>query len=176
MESVGYDLYIKLLEEAVLEERGEKVEPRVDTFIDISVDAFIPEKYIKPAQIRMDIYKKIALIDNGEDAEDLKIELKDRFGTLPQGVVNLVDISLIRRAASKLKFTTIEQKNGAVLLYSDNFNEEAVFYIIRNRLMKGRLTYSPNGRRYMSYRCQNSEKVLDAIKQLLTAYENILQK
>ena len=141
----------------------------------MSVDAYIPEKYIKPPQIRMDIYKKIALIDNIDDAEDLKNELKDRFGALPQGVVNLVDISLIRRAASKLKFTTIEQKNGAVLLYSDSFNEDVIMQIIRSKVIQGRLTYSPNGRKYMSYRCQSGERVLDALKQLLTAYENILQ-
>lgn len=176
MESVGYDLYIKLLEEAVLEEKGEKKAEKPDTVIDVSVDGFIPERYVHSSRMRIDIYKKIAAAENSADAEDLKNELADRFGKLPQSVSNLIDISLIRRKASELGFTSIEQRGGRFNLYSDTINPEDVMIMIREKEMRGRLTFSPGNKKYLSCRVMPNEQPLDGLKLILELYTKISQK
>lgn len=84
MESVGYDMYLKLLGEAVSEEKGEAAQSAdLDCLIDISVNAHIPESYVESLTLRLDVYRRIADIRNKEDSLDVKDELKDRFGEIP---------------------------------------------------------------------------------------------
>ena len=108
IESVGYDLYIKLLNEAVLDAKGEKAEERFETHIVMAVSAHIPEYYIKSAAARMEMYKKISLIDNKYERDDLYDELSDRFGDVPVTVNRLLDVALTKAMASQAKIKKIE--------------------------------------------------------------------
>ena len=106
MESVGYDMYLKLLDEAVSEEKGEQnVTKDLDCLIDISVDAHIPESYVESLTLRLDVYRRIADIRSNEDADDVIDELQDRFGKIPNSVLGLIDIALVRNKAYSPKNT-----------------------------------------------------------------------
>ena len=125
MESVGYDLYIKLLNEAILEERGEHITPKTESVIDISLDAYLPEKYVKSAAQRIDLYKKIAAVETEEDKRDILDELTDRFGTPPKAAQNLVAISYLRAMASAQHIARIEARQQSILLFPVVFDGAA---------------------------------------------------
>ena len=110
MEAVGYDLYCKMLNEAVKEAKGLPVEESFDTTIDIDIDAYIPMDYIPNEFQKLDTYKRIADIESVEEAEDILEELIDRFGDLPKCVENLIYIAKIKTMAHKCYFTEISQK------------------------------------------------------------------
>ncbi len=110
IDSVGYDLYVKLLNEAVLEERGVKSKPRFESTVDIRTDAHIPEKYISVNAHRMEMYKKISLISEVCDMEDISDELFDRFGEPPRETERLLKISLIRALAERSEIPRVEFK------------------------------------------------------------------
>ena len=114
MMSVGYDLYLKLLEEAVLEERGEEQKKETECTADLNLSAHIPERYVRSAEQRMDLYRRIAALRSREDADDLTDELLDRYGDLPASVQALLDVALLRCAAARLGITEITQKGAVV--------------------------------------------------------------
>ncbi|MBO5955634.1 MAG: transcription-repair coupling factor, partial [Clostridia bacterium] len=117
MDSVGYDMYCKLLAEAVREMQGIPIEETVDTTVDLPVSAFIPESYIKEHSQRLVAYKKIAAIENQDEFGDVFDELMDRYGDVPQMVNNLMLISLIRKIASNKKFTEIKGLKNSIILH-----------------------------------------------------------
>ena len=116
MESVGYDLYCKLLSEAVKNlQNGEETETDIfDTSVDIEIDAFVPSTYIKNEIQKLEAYKKIASVTNEGDRSDMEDELTDRYGDPPAPVRNLLDIALIKSMAHELYITSIAQKKGIV--------------------------------------------------------------
>ena len=126
MMDVGYDMYLKLLEEAVLEEKGEKPAVRTDCSADLSVAASIPEKYVPSAEQRMDLYRRIALIRTEADADDLTDELIDRFGDPPASVNALVHVALLRGEASRAGISDITQKQGVLFFRVEDFDMERV--------------------------------------------------
>ena len=126
MISVGYDMYLKLLEEAVLEEKGEKAPQKVECSADLSVSAGIPEKYVPSAQQRMDIYRRIALIRTEEDNKDIIEELVDRYGDPPKQVLALTSVAMLRSEASQLGIKEISQKEGWLNLKLTDFNMESI--------------------------------------------------
>jgi len=108
MEAVGYDLYCKMLNEAVLIMKGEiKEQDDFETVVDIDVDAFIPSKYIKNELQKLNVYRRIAGIENASEYEDMEDELLDRFGEIPRPVTNLLKIALIKALAHKMYITEI---------------------------------------------------------------------
>jgi transcription-repair coupling factor (superfamily II helicase) len=119
IESVGYDLYVKLLSEAVLEESGRKGEVRADATVDIKVSAHIPEKYISVSSQRMEMYKKISLITDAEDMQDILDEFIDRFGDPPRETVTLLKISLIRALATRCGIIKVESKESSVIFSAE---------------------------------------------------------
>ena len=108
IDSVGYDLYVKLLSEAVLEEKGEMPRERTEAHVDIKVNAHIPEKYIKTSAERMEMYKKISLILTPDDLSDVADELIDRFGDMPRPVARLLDVALIKALAERAGISRVE--------------------------------------------------------------------
>ncbi len=114
MEAVGYDLYCKMLNEAVQSLKGVKVVEDFATLIDLDVDAFIPPSYIVNEVQKLDIYKRIAGIENTKERDDMKDELLDRFGEIPKSVENLLRIALIRVAAHRLYMTEVKGKNERI--------------------------------------------------------------
>ena len=125
MMSVGYDMYLKLLDEAVLEEKGEK--PKApDCTADLNVTANVDKDYVARGEERMDLYRRMAAIRSTEDADDLLDEIIDRYGEPPKGVLNLIDIALLRAQAQQVGIQDIRQKAGDVLFTLANLDFEAV--------------------------------------------------
>ena len=115
MEAVGYDLYCKMLNEAVRKLKGEKVEQtEYETSIEIRVDAFIPVSYIKNELQKLDVYKRIAEIETEEEKSDMLDELLDRFGEPPKSVMNLLAIALLKVKAHRAYIMEITSKNGGL--------------------------------------------------------------
>lgn len=114
IESVGYDLYVKLLSEAVLDLKGEDGTPPPVATVDISVSANIPESYIRSSAQRMEMYKKISLIKSKGDMIDVLDELIDRFGDLPKSTERLLDVALIKAMAEELGISKVSYIDGAL--------------------------------------------------------------
>jgi len=124
MMSVGYDMYLKLLDEAVLEERGEAPkEP--DCTADINVTANVDKDYVSRGEERMDLYRRMAAIRSQSDADDLLDEIIDRYGEPPKGVLNLIEIALLRANARKVHIRDIRQKAGELLFTLGDLNFQA---------------------------------------------------
>ena len=126
--TVGYDMYCKLIEEAVREARGEapapdELEPRVD----LKVNAFLPESYVRGSSQRVEIYKRISGLRSMDDRADIIDELIDRFGDIPESVMNLLDVALVRALCVRLGVDVARRQNGQALLrfdmrYAPNFS------------------------------------------------------
>lgn len=125
IESVGYDMYLKMLSDAVNELNGtqEKEESLICT-VDLNVSAHIPERYIPSLTARLDIYKQIAAVASGEDKSEVIDELCDRFGEPPKAVLGLIDISLLRACAANAGITEISETPSAVILHTQKVREE----------------------------------------------------
>lgn len=140
MMSVGYDMYLKLLDEAVLEEKGEKVtEP--DCTADLNVTANVSQDYVSRGEERMDLYRRMAAIRTQEDADDLLDEIIDRYGDPPKGVLNLIDIALMRVNARNAGICDIRQKAGDIYFVLRNLDFEAVSAICADPEYKSRVQF-----------------------------------
>ena len=147
MEAVGYDLYCKMLNEAVKTLKGmKKIEDNFDTYVDMDVDAFIPPEYIVNEVQKLEIYKRIASLENASECDDMRKELKDRFGIIPKSVENLIQISLIRVRAHLRYVTEIKGKMGQITFFMEPY---APVHVERlPKLMakyKGSLEFSAKG-------------------------------
>ena len=116
IEAIGYDLYVKFLNETIKRLKGEVFEERVDTTIDLNIDGYIPISYIEDEEQKIEIYKKIAAIESSSDYSELVDELIDRFGDIPKQVKNLIDISYIKNNGSKACISNIYQSNNQLIL------------------------------------------------------------
>ena len=116
MNAVGYDLYCKMLSEAVKEEKGIQTMDDFDTTIDLYLDAFIPDTYIGNEFQKLDIYKRIAVIENQTEYDDMLEELLDRFGEPPKAVLNLLAIARLKAAAHQAYVTEIKQTGKEIRL------------------------------------------------------------
>ena len=122
LDAVGYDLYIRLLNEAVLEERGEPVKASFETKITTSADAYLPKDYIKSSAARMELYKKIAHIENEADKSDIELEITDRFGPMPKCAKTLTEFALIKSYASQGRIKRVEQLRDELRLFPEDLN------------------------------------------------------
>ena len=118
MEAVGYDMYLRLLNEAIAEQQGTELpHSPEDCVVDISINAFIPESYIEDLPQRIDAYKKIASIISEEDSRDVIDELIDRYGDPPKSVTGLINVALVRNMASRIGVREISQRDDKVLFF-----------------------------------------------------------
>ena len=162
MEAVGYEMYVKLLNQAIAAEKGEAVQAdKSDCLIDITVDAYIPEKYIPDAAGRIEAYKRIAAIDDRPGADDVLDELADRYGPVPKSVQGLIDISLVRVVAAKLGIYEITQNRDTLILYSDKLDLATLKPLLKD--MGRRLLVNASGKPYLSVRILPGEKPLDVM-------------
>ena len=140
MMSVGYDMYLKLLDEAVLEEKGEA--PKLpECTADLNVTANVDRDYVSRGEERMDLYRRMAAIRTQEDADDLLDEIIDRYGDPPKGVLNLIGIALLRAQAQQTGIQDIRQKSGDVLFTLHNLNFEAVSALCADPDYKARVQF-----------------------------------
>lgn len=114
MEAVGYDLYCKMLHEAVKEAKGEETAEPFDTTVDLRIDAFIPSSYIANESQKLDMYKRIAGIETDEEAAEMTDELVDRFGDPPKSVENLLAIAKLKAAAHRIYIKEMVQREDRV--------------------------------------------------------------
>ena len=173
MDAVGYDMYCKLLGEAVREVKGEQVKEEIQTTVSLSVDAYIPDKYIKGENYRIEIYKRIAGIVNQQDCYDVYEEIEDRYGEVPLSVSNLIDISYIRSMGAVLGITDITQKDDKVVLVFDKEYGNDFENIGKLCEKFGRaLMYSPVNRPYLTLKVKKNE-ILSNVKSLLQLYKGL---
>lgn len=139
MTGVGFDMYLRLLEEAVLEEKGEPIKRKPSCSADLSVSASIPEAYIPSAEQRMDIYRRIALIDDKEDADDMEDELTDRYGELPGSVRELIQVALMRGQAAAIGVVDVSQKGGNLIFRFAEFDGMKLTALLSDRFLAKRV-------------------------------------
>ena len=170
LESVGYDMYLKMLADAVAQAKGEDVIPEKECSVDIQENALIPENYIRLLPARMGIYRRIADIRVPADAEDVKEELNDRFGAPPAAVINLIDIALQRRIAASRGITEIIQKEGRINFTLEVFDSELLFQF--SERFKGRVKVMPGATPVLSIRLIPGDSPLEVLREALRAEEN----
>ena len=168
--SVGYDLYLKLLEEAVLEERGEEKRIETECAADLTVNAHIPDRYVPSAEQRMDLYRRIAAIRSEEDADDLVDELIDRYGEPPRTVNNLISVALLRAAAAQAEITDISQKNGQLVFTLSQFHLEQFSGLCGMEKYKNRLLLTPGDVPRFTFRLRKGEDPLRLAQALVADY------
>lgn len=154
IEAVGYDLYVRLLEDAVLEEKGVLPAPEKECTVDLRVNAYIPEKYIRLPGARIEMYKKIAAAGDREAVDDIFDELSDRYGDIPKEVTALCEVSLIRAKGIACSIRRIEQRENKLVFYPEHVEKAtavalALYYQGRLLLSMGQnpcfnLKYPPN--------------------------------
>ena len=167
MVDVGYDMYMKLLSEAVLEARGIEVPQRADCSADLAVAANIPERYIASSEQRMDIYRRIAMIRTEAEADDLTDELIDRFGDTPPGVNALIHVALLRGEAGRAGITDIAQKAGTLRFTVSDFDMEKVSALYARSEYKGRLRVEAGSSPCLSVKIQNKNRVIDEARRFV---------
>jgi len=166
MEAVGYDLYLRLLGEAVSEERGEPAAQNVECVIDLRLPAHIPEDYIENLSQRIDIYKKIATVGTDEDALDITDELIDRFGDPPESVKGLIDVALVRGTAQRLGIREISQKEDRVVIYPEVLDIEQAAAAASS--MRGRVMLSAGDKPYLTVKVPKGTDPIDTIRETLS--------
>ena len=169
--SVGYDMYLKLLEEAVLEERGEKPQRPTECAADLTVAASIPDRYVPSPEQRMDLYRRIAAIRSQADADDVVDELIDRYGDPPRPVNNLISVALLRADAARSGISQIEQKGANLNFYLDGFDLQRVSALCGLDKYRSRLLFSAGEKPYLSLRLKKGEDGLRLGRRLVEDYE-----
>ena len=170
MIDVGYDMYLKLLEEAVLEERGEKPEQRAECAADLAVSANIPESYVPSQEQRMDLYRRIALVRSEAEADDLMDEVIDRFGDPPPSVYTLVQVALLRSDAGKVGVTDISQKNGCLKFLLAQFDMQKVSLLYARPEFKGRLKVDAGAKPGVILRLKSRDHVIEQARAFVSAW------
>ncbi|HNX13399.1 MAG TPA: transcription-repair coupling factor [Oscillospiraceae bacterium] len=146
MASVGYDMYLKLLAEAVAEAKGEK--PQVQNspcLIDLPIDAFIPPAYIKEPGQRLDIYRKIAAAGNKNAESEVLAELRDRFGEPPVQVSRLLEVARLRNRATACGVTELSKRGDGLVFYMNNPERSCLPEMTKK--LRGRVMMNANGAR-----------------------------
>ena len=173
LDSIGYDMYMKILSDAVLAEKGEKIIERSECVVDLSLDGYIPERYVPyPAQ-RLDLYRKIASIRTKEDADDLTDELLDRFGDIPKSVQNLFSVALLRSHAERLLCESIKEQKGKVTFVFSQTPHEAL--LLLSALYASRLSLSFSGKSGVTLNLKEKESVLTQCADLLCHLEGFIK-
>lgn len=170
MDTVGYEMYVKLLGDAIKEEKGEKITEEAECLIDLHIVAHIPERYIESLSARLQIYRRIAEIKTIEDSEDVVDELIDRFGEPPKAVLGLIDIALIRNRAISMGITEVNDKHGNIVLYFSEFSLEKIRPLMEK--LKQRVLISAGEKSYVTIRTKKNENLLDSLKAILDCLEN----
>ncbi len=177
LEAVGYDMYCKMLNEAVSTAQGKKPMVDFDTKVDVSADAFIPAEYILNEVQKLDIYKRIAGVETLAEKEDMVHELEDRFGNVPVAVDNLLRINLLRIRAHRMYLTdirSVKDRIQFVVRPDAHINPDRIPAFIKE--FKGSMSFTPVGTPTFTYRCTLSGMVEKDAQIILSACEAVLEK
>ncbi|MGN1039406.1 MAG: transcription-repair coupling factor, partial [Oscillospiraceae bacterium] len=166
---VGYDMYMKLLNEALMFESGEKVESFEDCSVDIDVTAFIPDEYVKNISMKLSIYKKIAEIKSVAEADELREDLRDVYGRLPSSVENLLSVVLVRKMASELGIVEVKQRGNKIDLLCSEFTDDELELLLKS--IKGITLEQGRSGRKLVIKLENKKDNLKELKRVLNAWK-----
>ena len=176
MQAVGYDLYCKMLNEAVLRLKGEPVQADFETTIDLAIDAFIPGTYIANEAQKLDVYKRIAAIASDEERMDMEDELMDRFGEMPKALVNLLHVAVIKEKAHQAYISDIIGNRTQVKLVLSplgNIDADKIADLVA--LHRPALRFSPGKNPFFMYTLPGKVKTVDdVLKKLQEVVESFL--
>lgn len=182
MEAVGYDLYCKMLNEAVKHLKGELTEDTYATTIDLNVDAFIPASYIPNEYQKLDIYKRIASIENESEMDDMVEELIDRFGDIPKKVQQLLYIANLKALAHSAYVISVEQKGEEyifIMYERAKVNPQAIPSLLEK--YKSALAFTVDTNPYFTYhkkgrnKKDKDENVLELVKSVLIDIKSLIE-
>lgn len=142
LQKVGFDMYAKLLDEAVRELKGEKVEEKKEVLVKVAVDAYVPNTYVSTSEERMLVYKRISAVDSVEKAESLKLELKKTYGDVPHVVSSLIGIALARHTAEKIGAVQIVSLGAEVDIIFDDKDSILSSSVLGDAIFKFRMNCS----------------------------------
>lgn len=177
MEAVGYDLYCKMLNEAVKNLKGIPTIEDFTTVVDMDVDAFIPAEYIVNEVQKLDIYKRIASIESSKERDDMKDELLDRFGAIPKSVDNLLRIALIRVSAHSLYMTEVKGKNERITFTfrpDARINPAGIPALLKK--YKDKLLFTAYGNPFFTYKYRKTGLVETDAELILTDTEKLIKE
>ena len=168
--SVGYDMYMKLLSEAISQEKGEKPKQK-ECLIDLQINAHIPDGYISALSQRLTVYRRIADIRTFQDAEDVRDELRDRFGDIPPSVEGLIEVSLCRNTAASMNIFEIGQRGDIIALYCEDIDASLVLDL--SSILRGRISVTQKGKKSINVKKLDNQNSLDTLKEIFEAIESI---
>ncbi|GFN35216.1 transcription-repair coupling factor [Tepidimicrobium xylanilyticum] len=166
IEAIGYDLYVKFLNQTIKRLKGEIVEEGINTTIDLTIDGYISDRYIEDEEQKIEVYKKIAAIRDTKDYLEVLDELIDRFGDVPQEVKNLMDISYIKNHASSCHIKNINQIGNTIILEFDSVDHispNLIHYLSKEYGQRISFDLSNNP----SFRFRSTKDLLSDLKELI---------
>ena len=170
MASVGYDLYCRMLEDTIKLIKGEIDNEPVETTVDIKIDAYIPSNYIEDEIQKIEVYKKIAAIENEDDYNYVKSELKDRYSNIPKPVENLMDIAYIKSKAKILDIEEVkERKNEIIFEFQSRERTDKKIFVDIIKKYKKHILFNFGDKPSFSYRITEERKefIMQTLKELL---------
>ena len=166
IDEVGYDTYCKILDEVVKEQKGISVEEEPEITIDINVSSFIPDSYIENSDLKMESYRNIALCRTEEDLNNIKEDLEDRYGKLPEEVTNLINIAKIKEMCKNSGIIKVLQKQNNIVLYFDSdkctLDMAGLVHKYNNKIK-----FSTGVVPYITYKVQDQKNVISEIEEIL---------
>lgn len=168
IDAIGYDMYLRLLDEAIKGLKGEVEDEKPNTTIDIKISAYIDKEYIEDENQRLEMYKKISSIENEKDVEDIKDELIDRFKEYPKAVESLIDVAYLKALARDVNITEIAEKGASIILKfkdSKSINSGIVDSLVNE--FRGRIMFSGQVPPYITYKYNKKEDVLKELINLV---------
>jgi transcription-repair coupling factor (superfamily II helicase) len=170
METVGYDMYCKILDMTVKEMSGIEVKEEFETSIELNVNAYIPAKYIQNEEQKLEIYKKISVIITEQDYFEVQEEIEDRYGNIPKTVQNLLDIALLKAQAHAMDITSIAQKGiNVIITYKPDANADYAKIADAIKHYKNRLHFTVAQAPFLTLKLENTSQneIVRNIKLLL---------
>ena len=169
IDEVGYDTYCKILDEVIKEQKGMEVEEEIDPIIDISISSFIPDSYIENQDQKMESYRNIALCRTDEDLKNIAEDLTDRFGKMPDEVINLISIAKIREICKNKGIIKIMQKQNNIVIYIES--EKCTLDMVKIlQKYKDKVKFSTGMNPYITYKIQNADNIISEIEEILSNY------
>lgn len=175
MDSVGYDMYCRLLNDAVRRKKGEEIEETFETQLDLNINAYIPAFYIKNEEQRLDMYKKISYISTRDDYFDVQEEIEDRYGNLPKSVNILLETALLKSRCHKNDILSVVEKNKKIVV---TFKGDAKIDPLKLTEMitkgKGRYLFTQATEPYVTIKpdYNKGEESIEAVEKFLNSIEN----
>ncbi len=162
LEAVGYDMYLKLLSDAIAEEKGEVVQKETECTVDLKLNAHIPERYISSLSQRLSAYRRIAAIKCEDDVLDVTDELLDRYGDLPKAVGTLIDVSLLKNKAARAGITEISEQMGMLKLFLSGLTDEVT--LLLTSPLQRRVVFNAGAKPFVAIKLNKNEDILDTLR------------